>query len=77
MQHIANMTTRNILACGHTVWERAMSAEDLEYVKQYPDTFTRHPKGYWFNANLNNDYDRKFRASLWTDTKPAYGLGVQ
>ena len=68
--HIANMNTRNILAIGKTVWEKSMSADDLAFVKAYPGTFTRDPKGFWFNANLANPRDQAFRASRWTETTP-------
>ena len=70
MAHIANMNTRNVLACGHTVWESTMSAADLDFVKSHPDNFTRDAKGFWFNTNLANPRDRAFRESRWTETTP-------
>ena len=68
--HIANMTTRNILAIGKNVWEKQMSADDLAFVKSYPEIFKRDQKGFWFNANLANPRDQAFRESRWTETKP-------
>lgn len=68
--HIANMSTRNILAIGKTVWEKSMSDEDIAFVKAHPGTFTRNAKGFWFNANLANPRDRAFRESRWTETTP-------
>jgi hypothetical protein len=69
MQHVANMTTRNLICSGHKVSDQHMTDADRTWAMQ-SNVIRQDNNGRWYHTGIT-ERDRKCRRDYWNpDTGP-------